>query len=96
MPEIHDEIVELLARHAQAARLEGVRAWRAAANEWEVTLAWIRGQAISAMELSAASDGADEDLRLLNSLASDIAINAEMLADKLRSLDPLSIAEKGV
>lgn len=47
------------------------------------TLAWINGQAKSAMTLASGSSGAADDLNMLASIASDISINAELLSDLL-------------
>lgn len=55
------------------------------------TLAWIKGQGERAMSVSAgaASTSGDPEgaLQMLNSIAGDMAINADMLSDKLIALN---------
>lgn len=46
-------------------------------------LAWIKAQAENAMALAGGSHGSEEDLAMLLSITSDIAINAEMAEEAL-------------
>lgn len=51
------------------------------------TLAWINHQAASAMQISAnAAPDLDEALAEINSIASDIAINCEMMGERLKAM----------